>query len=148
MLRDTGDQSLAELAGFEYPLPSLYLSVLTCPPCGSAGLRLPCFSHSLYSHLCTGVSYLCWRVLLCDHVIFRARCIRAFGSHSALKGITFLSLFIYKYIADTAFVFVSCIETDIGLVSELALIFLSVCLFCLSVCSEVPVRWLSVLHCS
>ncbi len=47
----------------------------------------------------------------------RTRFIRALGRHSALKGITFLSLFVYKYIADTAFIFISCVLTDAGLVS-------------------------------
>lgn len=46
----------------------------------------------------------------------RSRKIRMLGNHSALKGITFLSLFIYKYVADTSFIFISCLETDRGLV--------------------------------
>ena len=39
------------------------------------------------------------------------------SNRSALKGITFLSLFVYKYAADTSFIFLSCTDTDYGLVS-------------------------------
>ena len=46
----------------------------------------------------------------------RTRFIRVLGSRSGLKGITFLSLIVYKYLADTAFIFISCINTDLGLV--------------------------------
>lgn len=46
-----------------------------------------------------------------------AQWINALGKHSALKALTFISLFVYKYVADTAFIFVSCLPTDLGFVS-------------------------------
>ena len=45
-----------------------------------------------------------------------ARFSKRLSNRSSLKGITFLSLFIYKYIADTAFIFISCNQTEFGLV--------------------------------
>ncbi|CAI8015362.1 hypothetical protein GBAR_LOCUS9518, partial [Geodia barretti] len=48
--------------------------------------------------------------------IFSARFSKHLSNRSSLKGITFLSLFIYKYIADTAFIFISCNQTEFGLV--------------------------------
>ena len=47
----------------------------------------------------------------------RSHYIKQFGNHSALKGITTLTLFVYKYVADTSFVFLSCVDTDFGFVS-------------------------------
>ncbi|CAI8015363.1 hypothetical protein GBAR_LOCUS9518 [Geodia barretti] len=50
--------------------------------------------------------------------IFSARFSKHLSNRSSLKGITFLSLFIYKYIADTAFIFISCNQTEFGLVFQ------------------------------
>ena len=55
---------------------------------------------------------------VCVHIL-RTRYLKPLGRHSALKGITFLSFFVYKYIADTAFIFVSCLDTAVGFVSAL-----------------------------
>ena len=41
-------------------------------------------------------------------IICSARRIKLLSNHSALKGITFLSIFVYKYIADTSFILISC----------------------------------------
>ena len=48
----------------------------------------------------------------------RARWLRPLGEHSALRGIGFMGLFIYKYIADTSFVMISCVDAG-GFVSTL-----------------------------
>lgn len=50
---------------------------------------------------------------------FRARFIRALSERSALRGITFLFLIIYKYLADASFIFVSCTYLDPRLVGKI-----------------------------
>ena len=60
----------------------------------------------------------CYLPTLIPHA-HSAQFIGALGKHSALKAITFISLFVYKYVADTAFVFISCLPTDkLGFVSS------------------------------
>ena len=51
-------------------------------------------------------------------LLFRARRLRYLGEHGALRGIGFMGLFIYKYIADTSFVMISCVDAG-GFVSLL-----------------------------
>ena len=57
-------------------------------------------------------------------VHFSARFIKKLAHHSALKGITTLSIFFYKYIADTSFVFLSCVKTHHGFVSYSSMVLL------------------------
>lgn len=67
---------------------------------------------------------------MCEHVYIhthRARFIKPLGNRSALKGITFLFLFIYKYIADTSFILISCNNTSFGLVSHTIVCLLLLC---------------------
>ena len=52
------------------------------------------------------------------YYVYRVRFIKRLSNRSALKGITFLFLFIYKYIADTSFILISCNNTRFGLVSH------------------------------
>ena len=52
----------------------------------------------------------------CVFLLFRARRLRHFAEHSALRGIGFMGLFVYKYIADTSFVMISCVDAG-GFVS-------------------------------
>ena len=58
------------------------------------------------------------KLLITHSLSNSARFSKKLSNRSSLKGITFLSLFIYKYIADTAFIFISCNETEFGLVSS------------------------------
>ena len=51
--------------------------------------------------------------------LYSAKYLKGFARHSALKGITTLSLFVYKYVADTSFIFLSCVTTDLGFVSHM-----------------------------
>jgi len=52
----------------------------------------------------------------CVFLLFRARRLRYLAEHSALRGIGFMGLFVYKYIADTSFVMISCVDAG-GFVS-------------------------------
>lgn len=61
-------------------------------------------------------SVLDWHYAACFSLP-SARFIRPLSNRSALKGITFLSIFVYKYLADTSFIFISCLSTSFGLVS-------------------------------
>ena len=49
-------------------------------------------------------------------LLFRARRSRHLAEHSALRGMGFMGLFVYKYIADTCFVMISCVDAG-GFVS-------------------------------
>ena len=55
-------------------------------------------------------------ILVVYFLLFRARRSHYLGEHSALRGIGFMGLFIYKYIADTSFVMISCVDAG-GFVS-------------------------------
>jgi hypothetical protein len=46
--------------------------------------------------------------------VIGARFIKSFAHHSAIKGIATLQYWFYKYLADTAFIFLSCTHTPIG----------------------------------
>ncbi len=51
-------------------------------------------------------------VIVDYHMHCSARYNAVLGTHSALRGITFLSIFVYKYIADTSFTLISCSSYD------------------------------------
>lgn len=53
-------------------------------------------------------------------MFFRARFVKTLSERSALRGITFLFLIVYKYLADASFIFVSCTYLDPRLVSLLS----------------------------
>lgn len=50
-------------------------------------------------------------------IICSARSFKMLSERSSLNGITLLSLLIYKYIADTSFILISCSSTSTGWVS-------------------------------
>jgi len=56
------------------------------------------------------ISPLCKRFYCC--IFSSARCLKALSNRSALSGITLLSLFVYKYVADTSFTLLNCSRLD------------------------------------
>ena len=61
----------------------------------------------------------CWTCVECIHVpsasiLFSARRLSCLGNRTSLGGIALLLLFIYKYVADTSFVLISCVATSDG----------------------------------
>ncbi|KAL5515915.1 hypothetical protein EMCRGX_G001160 [Ephydatia muelleri] len=87
------------------------------------GFSLPiplCLSPSIkayYVALFGYISPLLVMISIATYVL-AARCIKFFSDRSALKGITFLSLFVYKYIADASFLLISCQNTQYGFVFQ------------------------------
>lgn len=92
---------LVNLLGFSVPIPLCLSTTMQAHHVGLLGYISPILA-----------------LLTVSGYAISARYVRALSNRSALKGITFLSLFIYKYIADTSFIFISCLATNFGLVFQ------------------------------
>ncbi|XP_019851702.1 PREDICTED: uncharacterized protein LOC109581757 [Amphimedon queenslandica] len=75
-----------------------------------------CISQSLGAEYVALFGYIPPLIMIaaCLGFVLGAHFVKRFAHHSAIKGITCLSYFIYKYLADTSFVFLSCAQTPIG----------------------------------
>jgi hypothetical protein len=87
------------------------------------GFSLPfpvCLSADVKAHYVALLGYISPILAMATvaSYVISARFSKRLSNRSALKGITFLSLFVYKYVADTAFIFISCNQTDFGLVFQ------------------------------
>ena len=87
--------------------------------------------------LCAWLCSTSWRFL---SPCFRARCLKILSNRTSLGGISLLLLFVYKYIADTSFILVSCVAT--GDVSALCVcVCMRAWVICVSLCVACVCVW-------
>ena len=107
--------SVGQSAQIDFDPLSIFLNLL--------GFSLPiplCLSNSIKANYMALFGFITPVLIIFCIAAYTAaaRCVQFFSNRSALKGITFLSLFVYKYIADASFLLISCQSTDIGFVYQ------------------------------